>query len=165
MDDLDIPVGKLAPGAKRVVDRAIEEARRREHALITSAHLLCAFAQTEWDLFAHSLRDAGINPHNVLAAIDGHLRRVTLSNGGRMRVRPTTALACSAALARAGRAGSAAVEAADLLIGLFAETNGAVAASLRQHGGDAAARLGINCRTLQFRMKKLGIMRRPCRSK
>jgi ATP-dependent Clp protease ATP-binding subunit ClpA len=151
VDDLDIPVGNLAPGAKRVVDRAIEEARRREHALITSAHLLCAFAQTEWDLFAHSLRDAGINPHNVLAAIDGHLRRVTLSNGGRMRVRPTTALACSAALALA----------ADLLIGLFAETNGAVAASLRQHGGDAAARLGINCRTLQFRMKKLGIMRPP----
>lgn len=158
MDDLDIPVGKLAPGAKRVVDRAIEEARRREHALITSTHLLCAFAQTEWDLFAHSLRDAGINPHNVLAAIDGHLRRVTMSNGGRMRVCPTTALVCSAALARAG---SAAVEAGDLLIGLFAETNGAVAASLRQHGGDAAARLGINCSTLQFRMKKLGIMRPP----
>ena len=39
VDDLDIPVSKLTEAAQRVMDRAVEELRRREHSLLTSAHL------------------------------------------------------------------------------------------------------------------------------
>ncbi|HMF93414.1 MAG TPA: ATP-dependent Clp protease ATP-binding subunit [Vicinamibacterales bacterium] len=121
------------------MDRAIEESRRRDHALLTSGHLLCAFALAEWDLFAQTVRDGGINPHDLLEAVERRLQRVPLAIGGKLRVCPTTTLVCSTALYHAGRAGRPAVEAPDLLIGLLTETTGAVAASLSQHGADPLA--------------------------
>src|SRR5262249_937040 len=139
VEHVEIPVSKLSPGAKRVVDRAIEESRRRDHGLITSAHLFCAFALAEWDLFAQTLRDGGTSPHDVLEAVERRLQRVPVAVGGKLRVCPTTALVCSTALYYAGRSGRQAVEASDLLIGLFGETSGPVAASLLQQGADPVA--------------------------
>jgi hypothetical protein len=40
IDDLFNPVNKLTESARRVIDRALEDSRRREHAVLTSAHLL-----------------------------------------------------------------------------------------------------------------------------
>ena len=54
VDDLDISPSKIGETAQRIVDRAIEEARRREHALLTNEHIFLAFAQVEWDMFARS---------------------------------------------------------------------------------------------------------------
>src|SRR5262249_4444139 len=136
VESLDIPINKLNASARRVTDRAIEESRRCDHALITSGHLLCAFAQTEWDLFAQVMREAELNPHGVLSAVEGHLQRVPLAAGGKRRVCPTTMLVCSTAVYHAGRAGRPAAEASDLLIGLLSETSGAVAAALLKHGAD-----------------------------
>ncbi|MBA2603400.1 MAG: hypothetical protein H0U94_07420, partial [Acidobacteria bacterium] len=51
MEDFDIPQNKLADSAERVVDRALDEARRREHALLTNEHVCLGFAQVEWDMF------------------------------------------------------------------------------------------------------------------
>src|SRR5260221_3132653 len=65
VDDLDIPPGKLTQAAQRVIDRAIEESRRRLHPLLTSAHLFVALAQAEWDLFAHAMGSAPLNTHHV----------------------------------------------------------------------------------------------------
>ena len=58
----DIPQNKLADSAERVVDRALEEARRREHALLTNEHVCLAFAQVEWDMFGQVMRDLGTEP-------------------------------------------------------------------------------------------------------
>jgi len=55
-DDFDIPQSKLADSAERVVDRALDEARRREHALLTNEHVCLAFAQAEWDTFGQVMR-------------------------------------------------------------------------------------------------------------
>ena len=52
VDDLDISPSKIGETAQRIVDRAFEEARRREHALLTNEHIFLAFAQVEWDMFA-----------------------------------------------------------------------------------------------------------------
>ena len=57
MEDFDIPQNKLADSAERVVDRALDEARRREHALLTNEHVCLAFAQAEWDMFGQVMRD------------------------------------------------------------------------------------------------------------
>ena len=39
VDDLDISPSKIADPAQRIIDRAAEEARRREHALLTNEHI------------------------------------------------------------------------------------------------------------------------------
>ena len=38
---------KLTDATQRVVDRAIEELRRREHTLLTTAHVFFAIAQVD----------------------------------------------------------------------------------------------------------------------
>jgi ATP-dependent Clp protease ATP-binding subunit ClpA len=158
VDDLDIPLGKLTEGAQRVMDRAVEESRRREHALLTSAHVLYAFAQADWDLFAQAMRGVKVNPHEVLHAIDEHLRRVPSFTGREVRVSPTTKLLCKLALHQASRAGHPGVEAADLLLALFEETHGVPVSILRQHGAEPdvlVSRLQVHFRDLELRNERL----------
>ena len=74
MEDFDIPQNKLAESAERVVDRALDEARRRDHALLTNEHVCLGFAQVEWDMFGQVMRDVNLNPHEILQALEEHLR-------------------------------------------------------------------------------------------
>jgi hypothetical protein len=39
-DNLDLPLGKMTEAAQRVIDRAVEESRRREYSLLASEHVL-----------------------------------------------------------------------------------------------------------------------------
>src|SRR5690348_1294294 len=57
VDDFDIAQSKIGESAQRVVDRAVEESRRRDHALLTNEHIFLAFAQVEWDTFSQVMRD------------------------------------------------------------------------------------------------------------
>ena len=73
MDDFDIAQSKIGESAQRVVDRAIEESRRRDHALLTNEHIFLAFAQVEWDTFSQVMRDLELNPHEILQGLEEHL--------------------------------------------------------------------------------------------
>lgn len=66
VEDFDIAPSKIGESAQRVVDRAVEETRRRDHALLTNEHIFLAFAQVEWDTFAQVMRDLELNPHEIL---------------------------------------------------------------------------------------------------
>jgi hypothetical protein len=50
--DIDIPSHKISEGARRVIDRAFDDAHRRRHAGLATEHLFLAIAQVEWDTFA-----------------------------------------------------------------------------------------------------------------
>jgi ATP-dependent Clp protease ATP-binding subunit ClpA len=88
VDGLDSFAGRLTPATQRVVDRALEESLRRGHPLLATAHMWYAVAHTEWDLFARAMRDAEVNPHDVLRAIDEHLRTVPSFSGSAVACRP-----------------------------------------------------------------------------
>jgi ATP-dependent Clp protease ATP-binding subunit ClpA len=124
VEDLDIPLLKITEAAQRVIDRAVEEARRRDHSLLTSEHVFFALAQVEWDLFALVMCDVDVNAHDVLRAIDQHLRSAPSLTGCEFRVSPTTKLVCKLALHHASRSGHAGIEPGDLLLALFEETQG-----------------------------------------
>ena len=158
VDGLDSFAGRLTPATQRVVDRALEESLRRGHPLLATAHIWYAVAHTEWDLFARAMRDAEVNPHDVLRAIDEHLRTVPSFSGSAVRVSPTTKLVCKVALNRAGRAGRVSVEATDLLLALFDETQGVAASILRRYGVEPdvlAARLEAHVRERELRSERL----------
>ena len=158
VDDLDLPLGKMTEAAQRVIDRAVEESRRREHLLLASEHVFYALAQVEWDLFAQAMREAEVSPHEVLRAMDEHLRREPSFAGGELRVSPTAKLVCKLALHRAARAGHQGVEAADLLLALFEETHGVPVSILRQSGAKPhalVARLEAHLRELDWRNERL----------
>jgi ATP-dependent Clp protease ATP-binding subunit ClpA len=158
VDDLDVPLTKFTEAAQRVIDRAVEEARRRQHSLLTSEHVFYAFAQVEWDLFAATMHDADVNPHEALREVDEHLRNLPSFSGCEFRVAPTTKLMCKLALHHASRSGHTGVEPADLLLGLLEETQGVPVSILRRHGADPdvlVSRVETRLRDLELRNERL----------
>src|SRR5881296_121247 len=158
VDDLDISPSKIGETAQRIVDRAIEEARRREHALLTNEHIFLAFAQVEWDMFAEVMRDIELNPHTILQALEEHLHMMPSFAGRELRVSPSTKLVFKLALHHASRAGRQAIEAADLFSAVFEETQGVPVSILRRHGVEPevlTSRLNTRMRDLELREERL----------
>jgi ATP-dependent Clp protease ATP-binding subunit ClpA len=134
VDDFDIPQSKMAESAERVVDRALDEARRREHALLTNEHVCLAFAHVEWDMFGEVMRDLELNPHEILQALEEHLRLLPSAPGRELRIAPSTKLLFKLALLHASRCGRHTVEATDLFSAIFEETQGIPVSIIRRHG-------------------------------
>ncbi|HJZ70282.1 MAG TPA: ATP-dependent Clp protease ATP-binding subunit [Vicinamibacterales bacterium] len=158
VDDLDISPSKIGETAQRIVDRAIEEARRREHALLTNEHIFLAFAQVEWDMFAEVMRDVELNPHTILQANEEHLHMMPSFAGRELRVSPATKLVFKLALHHASRAGRQTIEAADLFSAVFEETQGVAVSILRRHGVEPellVSRLNTRMRDMELREERL----------
>ena len=158
MEDFDIPQNKLADSAERVVDRALDEARRREHALLTNEHVCLAFAQVEWDMFGQVMQDLSLNPHEILQALEEHLRVLPSAPGRDLRVAPSTKLLFKLALLHASRSGRHAVEATDLFSAIFEETQGIPVSIIRRHGIEPEAlvsRLATRMRDHELREERL----------
>jgi ATP-dependent Clp protease ATP-binding subunit ClpA len=158
VEDFDIPQNKLAESAERVVDRALDEARRREHALLTNEHVCLAFAQVEWDMFGQVMRDLELNPHEILQALEEHLRLLPSVAGREVRVAPSTKLLFKLALLHASRSGRHAIEASDLFSAIFEETQGIPVSIIRRHGIEPetlVSRLATRMRDHELREERL----------
>ncbi|HSL21513.1 MAG TPA: AAA family ATPase, partial [Vicinamibacterales bacterium] len=157
VEDLDIPQNRLAESAERVVDRAVEEAHRREHALLTNEHVCLAFAQVEWDFFGQVMRDNELNPHQFIQSLEEHLRMLPAS-GRELRVAPATKLLFKLALLHASRCGRHAIEAVDLFSAIFEETQGVPVSILRRQGVEPellVSRLATRMRDQEVREERL----------
>jgi ATP-dependent Clp protease ATP-binding subunit ClpA len=158
VEDFDIPQNKLAESAERVVDRALDEARRRDHALLTNEHVCLAFAQVEWDMFGQVMRDLELNPHEILQALEEHLRLLPGAPGRDPRVAPSTKLLFKLALLHASRSGRHSVEASDLFSAIFEETQGIPVSIIRRHGIEPetlVSRLATRMRDHELREERL----------
>jgi ATP-dependent Clp protease ATP-binding subunit ClpA len=158
VDDLDISPSKIGETAQRIVDRAVEEARRREHALLTNEHIFLAFAQVEWDMFAEVMRDIELNPHTIVQAVEEHLHLMPSFAGRDVRVSPATKLVFKLGLHHASRAGRQTIESADLFSAVFEETQGVPVSILRRHGVEPEAlvnRLTARMRDMELRDERL----------
>jgi ATP-dependent Clp protease ATP-binding subunit ClpA len=158
VDDLDISPSKIGESAQRIIDRAIEEARRREHAVLTNEHVFLAFAQVEWDMFAEVMRDIELNPHTILQAIEEHLHVMPSFAGRDLRVSPSTKLVFKLAVHHASRAGRQTIEGADLFSAVFEESQGVPVSILRSHGVEPEVltnRLTTRLRNMELRDERL----------
>ena len=133
MEDFDIPQNKMAESAERVVDRALDEARRREHALLTNEHVCLAFAQVEWDMFGQVMRDLDLNPHEILQALEEHCAAAERARP-RLAGRPVDQAAVQARAAPRQPLRRHAIEATDLFSAIFEETQGIPVSIIRRHG-------------------------------
>ncbi len=156
--DLDIPQNRLAESAERVVDRAIDEARRREHPLLTNEHVCVAFAQVEWDMFGHVMQDLQLNPHEILQALEDHIRTLPASPGRELRVAQSTKLLFKLAMLHSSRSGRHTVEATDLFSAIFEETQGVPVSIIRRHGIEPetlVSRIATRMRDNELREERL----------
>jgi ATP-dependent Clp protease ATP-binding subunit ClpA len=158
VEDLDISPSKIAETAQRIIDRSVEEARRREHSQLTNEHLFLAFAQVEWDTFAEVMRDVDLNPHTIFQAIEEHLHLMQSFGGREMRVSPATKLVFKLALHHASRGGRQTIEAGDLLSAVFEETQGVPVSILRRYGVEPdvlVSRVTARMRDIELRDERL----------
>src|SRR6188474_2421020 len=158
VEDLDISPSKIGETAQRIVDRAVEEARRREHALLTNEHIFLAFAQVEWDMFAEVMRDIELNPHIILQAIEEHLHMVPAFAGRDLRVAPAAKLVFKLALHHASRAGRQTIESSDLFSAIFEESQGVPVSIIKHHGVEPevlVSRIATRMRDMELRDERL----------
>ena len=163
--DVDIPRERLAESADRVLSRALDEARRWEHGLLTSEHVCLAYAQVEWDVFGQLMRDLRVNPHQILHALEDQMRRVRSRPGRELRAAPATKILFKLATLNATRAGRHAVEASDLFAAIFEDTKAYRSPSFGNHGVEPemlVSRLATRVRDFEAqeeRLKKRSICR------
>ncbi len=158
VEDLDISPSKIAETGQRITDRAFEEARRRDHALLTNEHIFLAFAQVEWDLFTEVMRDIELNPHAILQAVEEHLHMMPSLAGRELRVSPSTKLVFKLALHHASRAGRQTIESADLFSAVFEESQGVPVSIVRRHGVEPdvlVSRIHSRMRDMEMREERL----------
>ena len=158
MDDFDIAQSKIGESAQRVVDRAIEESRRRDHALLTNEHIFLAFAQVEWDTFSQVMRDLELNPHEILQALEEHLQVLPTFSGRELRVAPATKLVFKLAFHQASRAGRQTIESSDLFSAIFEESQGVPVSIIRRHGVEPevlVSRIATRMRDNELREERL----------
>jgi len=158
VDEFDISPSKIGESAQRVIDRAFEESRRREHPLLTNEHVFLAFAQVEWDLFAQVMHDLEVDARSILHEIELQLQTVPAYGRQEPHVSPATKLLFKLAFHHASRAGRQAIEAADLFSAIFEESQGVSVAILRRHAVEphqVMARVAGLVRDLELRDERL----------
>jgi len=158
VDDFDIAQSKIGESAQRVVDRAVEESRRRDHALLTNEHIFLAFAQVEWDTFSQVMRDLELNPHEILQALEEHLHVLPTFAGRELRVAPATKLVFKLAFHQASRAGRQTIESSDLFSAIFEESQGIPVSIIRHHGVEPdvlVSRIATRIRDNELREERL----------
>jgi ATP-dependent Clp protease ATP-binding subunit ClpA len=158
VDDFDIAQSKIGESAQRVVDRAVEESRRRDHALLTNEHIFLAFAQVEWDTFSQVMRDLELNPHEILQALEEHLHVLPTFAGRELRVAPATKLVFKLAFHQASRAGRQTIESSDLFSAIFEESQGIPVSIIRHHGVEPdvlVSRIATRMRDNELREERL----------
>ena len=134
MDDFDIAPAKIGETAQRIIDRAVDDVRRRRHGVVGNEHLLVAFAQAEWEMFAQVLREQDLHPQAILQAIEAEMARQPAQRTDELRVSPASKLVLKLAHHHATRAGRQAIEAPDLFAAIFEDTQGLPATVLRRAG-------------------------------
>ncbi|HEV8319649.1 MAG TPA: ATP-dependent Clp protease ATP-binding subunit [Vicinamibacterales bacterium] len=158
MDDFDIAQNKIGESAQRVVDRAVEEFRRRDHALLTNEHIFLAFAQVEWDMFSQVMRDLELNPHEILQALEEHLQALPTFPGRGLHVAPAPKLVVRLAFHQASRAGRQRIESSDLFSAIFEESQGVPVSIIRRHGVEPevlVSRIATRMRDNELREERL----------
>ena len=86
MFDLGTMTDKFSESGQKVVHRALEESRRRDHNFLSVEHIFTALEEVESQLYTESIQAIGLDPQAVgqllPACIDGRRRSITPGMNG-----------------------------------------------------------------------------------
>jgi ATP-dependent Clp protease ATP-binding subunit ClpA len=158
LEDLEIDLTKLSETGLRIVTRAEDEVRRRGQDLLTSEHLFISFAQVEWALYARVMRDLGVRPEELLAAVEAALETVPPVPRRPVRMTELTQELIRRAIQQAVTMGREQAESYDLFASLLVERQSGPSVILRRFATDGeavTARLAMIVRDVELRDEKL----------
>jgi ATP-dependent Clp protease ATP-binding subunit ClpA len=136
--DLGSMTDKFSETGQKVVRRAIEVSKSRDHNFLSVVHLFTALGEIESALFTETMQAVGIDPHSVTRLLDQELAKSAVHVGRKMAIPEPTRDLFNRALRRARSQGRQTIESYDLFATLFADQSGVPAEILRRLGVDPA---------------------------
>ena len=129
---------KFSETGQKVVRRAIEVSKSRNHNFLSLVHTFTALTEVESDLLAEAMRAVGVDPDSVARLLDQELSESPRYAGLKMAIPEPTRDLFNRALRRARSQGRQSIESYDLLAALFTDPNAGPAEILRRLGADPA---------------------------
>jgi ATP-dependent Clp protease ATP-binding subunit ClpC len=136
--DLGTMTDKFSESGQKVVHRALEESRKREHNFLAVEHIFSALGEIESQLLNDAIEAVGVEPPAVHQLLEVELKKDRQYVGKKVHVAETTRELFKRALNRARQSGRQTIESFDLLVSLFADPAGVPADILRRLGADPA---------------------------
>src|SRR6266498_217452 len=129
---------KFSETGQKVVRRAIEVSKSRDHNFLSVVHLFTALCEIESALFSETMQAVGIDPHSVTRLLDQELAKSPIHVGRKMAIPEPTRDLFNRALRRARSQGRQTIESYDLFATLFTDQSGVPAEILRRLSVDPA---------------------------
>src|SRR5262245_51028584 len=136
MIDLGPMTDKFSEGGQKVVRRAIEESKSRDHNFLGLIHLFMALIEVESALFVETMQAVGIDPNSVTRLLEEELAKSPIHVGRKMAIPEPARDLLNRALRRARAQGHRQIESYDLFAMLFTDMSGPPAEILRRLGVD-----------------------------
>ncbi len=133
---IDFGPYQFSDSGKRVMQRALEESRHRDHNFIGPEHIFMALIDIERKLFNETMQGLNLDPDLVVRALTEVLAIPKQYTGRGTRMHPSGQSVLRIAYDRARQRGRKEVDAADLFVGLFQSRQGAPVELMRQLGAD-----------------------------
>jgi ATP-dependent Clp protease ATP-binding subunit ClpC len=135
MIDLEIYTDKIAESGRRLIRKAYEEARGRDHNQLAPEHLFVSIAEVERPFFNEVMQSLNLDPQVVIQALETKLdQRDYLGRG--MKISEPLRTLLSNALKHSREQGRRLIEATDLFYALFTDTHSYPVELLRRLGAD-----------------------------
>src|SRR3990172_4050057 len=136
MTELEEKKEKLTPGARKVLDAAIEESKNRQHYYLGVEHLFLSFAKIEENFFKEVMEDLNLDAYHVINFLNEHLNVSRQYIGLGLKIPPATRNVFRLAREEAQRWGREELDSTDLFIAIFQENHSLPAKVFRSFGLD-----------------------------
>src|SRR5262245_41666589 len=123
---------KFSETGQKVIYRAIEESKSREHNFLSVEHIFTALSDVENALFTESMVTIGLDPQVVSRLLEAELTKRGQHIGRKMYIADTTRELFNRALKRARQNGRTQIESFDLFVTLFSDPNSVLGEILRR---------------------------------
>ncbi|HVG20620.1 MAG TPA: ATP-dependent Clp protease ATP-binding subunit [Blastocatellia bacterium] len=135
MIDLEIYTDKIAESGRRLIRKAYEEARSRDHNQLAPEHVFISIAEVERPFFNEVMQSLNLDPQVVLQALETKLsQRDYLGRG--MKISESLRTLLSNALKHAHERARRLIESTDLFYALFKDMHSFPSELLRRLGAD-----------------------------
>jgi ATP-dependent Clp protease ATP-binding subunit ClpC len=135
MIDLEIYTDKIADSGRKIVRKAYDEARSRDHNQLAPEHVLLSIAETERQFFNEVMQSLNLDPQVLLQSLETKLsQRDYLGRG--MKISEAMRTLLSNSLKQAHERGRRLIESHDLFVALFRDVHGYPVELLRRLGAD-----------------------------
>jgi ATP-dependent Clp protease ATP-binding subunit ClpC len=158
--DLGSMTDKFSETGQKVIYRAIEESRRRDHNYLSVEHIFTALGDIENQLFHEAMQSVGLEPRAVVHLLEQELIKNRQYIGKKMYITDTARDLFNRSLKRARQNGRQQIESFDLFVSLFADPAGVPAEILRRLGVDPQNAVDTISRSIRTREEQNETMRK-----